>query len=152
MARRNIRLSTDELLRKTSKEVKNITPSIITLIEDMAETMYEANGCGLAAPQVGVLKRIVVIDTGDGLIELINPVIVEKRGSQINDEACLSLPGYSAPVERPEYTKVEALNRNGEKITVEGENLLSIALCHEIDHLDGVLYTDKALSEVEEVK
>ena len=147
MAKRKIRLSTDEILRKKCKPVVNITPNIITLIDDMAETMYAANGVGLAAPQVGILKRIVVIDVGDGLLELINPEILETSGSQVCDEGCLSLPGYSAPVERPEYVKVKALNRKGEEIIIEGKELLAIALCHETDHLDGILYIDKALEE-----
>ena len=149
MAIRQIRLSTDEILRKKSKEVKDITPSVLTLLDDMAETMYEANGVGLAAPQVGILKRIVVIDIGEGLIELINPVVVETKGSQIGSEGCLSIPGASAEVDRPEYVKVEALNRNGEKIVVEGTELMAVALCHETDHLDGVLYIDKAIGEIE---
>ena len=139
MAKRQIRISTDEVLRKICKPVKEITPNTLTLLDDMAETMYDANGVGLAAPQVGVLKRIVVIDIGDGLVELINPVIVEATGSQIDYEGCLSVPGASA-----------ALNRDGEKIIVEGEELMAVALCHELDHLDGVLYIDKALPDEDE--
>ena len=145
MAKRTIRISTDEVLRKICKPVKEITPATLTLLDDMAETMYDANGVGLAAPQVGILKRIVVIDIGEGLVELINPEIVEKKGSQIFDEGCLSIPGYSAPVERPEYVKVKALNREGKEIIVEGTGLMAVALCHETDHLDGILYSDKAL-------
>lgn len=153
MATREIRLSTDEVLRKICKPVKEINANTLTLLDDMAETMYAANGVGLAAPQVGILKRVVTIDTGEGLVELINPVVVEKRGSQIDYEGCLSLPGRSELVERPEYVRVEALNRNGEKIVVEGEELMAVALCHETDHLDGILYIDKAIPEedVEEV-
>ena len=153
MATREIRLSTDEVLRKVCKPVKEINEKTLMLLDDMAETMYAANGVGLAAPQVGILKRIVTIDIGDGLIELINPVVVEKRGSQIDYEACLSVPGRSELVDRPEYVRVEALNRNGEKIVVEGEELMAVALCHETDHLDGILYIDKAIPEedVEEV-
>ena len=150
MAKRQIRLSTDEVLRKTCKPVKEITANTLTLLEDMAETMYDANGVGLAAPQVGILKRIVVIDIGEGLLELINPVIVETKGLQIDYEGCLSVPGTSARVERPAYVKVEALDRNGAPIIVEGEELMAVALCHELDHLDGVLYIDKALPEEEE--
>lgn len=150
MAKRTIRLSTDDILRRTSKPVKEITPNVITLLEDMAETMYDSNGVGLAAPQVGSLKRIVVIDVGEGLIELINPVVVETKGSQIGEEGCLSIPGASATVDRPEYVRVEALDRNGKKITVEGTDLLAVALCHETDHLDGILYIDKALPEGED--
>lgn len=145
MAKRTIRISTDEVLRKICKPVKEITPATLTLLDDMAETMYDANGVGLAAPQVGILKRIVVIDIGEGLVELINPEILEKKGSQIFDEGCLSIPGYSAPVERPEYVKVKALNREGKEIIVEGTGLMAVALCHETDHLDGILYIDKAL-------
>ena len=152
MAKRKIRISTDEVLRKISKTVSAITHSVLTLLDDMAETMYDANGVGLAAPQVGILKRIVVIDIGDGLVELINPVVVETKGSQIGNEGCLSIPGYSAPVERPEYVKVKALNRKGEEIIVEGKDLMAVALCHETDHLDGILYIDKALEEAEPVE
>ncbi len=152
MAKRKIRISTDEVLRKISKPVSAITPNVLTLLDDMAETMYAANGVGLAAPQVGILKRIVVIDIGDGLVELINPVVVETKGSQIGNEGCLSIPGYSAPVERPEYVKVKALNRKGEEIIVEGRDLMAVALCHETDHLDGILYIDKALEEAEPVE
>ncbi|MDD3394231.1 MAG: peptide deformylase [Anaerotignum sp.] len=153
MATREIRLSTDEVLRKVCKPVKEINANTLTLLDDMAETMYAANGVGLAAPQVGILKRVVTIDVGEGLVELINPVVVEKRGSQIDYEGCLSVPGRSELVERPEYVRVEALNRNGEKIVVEGEELMAVALCHETDHLEGILYIDKAIPEedVEEV-
>ncbi len=149
MAIRNIRLSTDEVLRKKCKPVKEITPNLLTLLDDMADTMYEANGVGLAAPQVGILKRAVVIDIGEGLVELINPVILETSGSQIDDEGCLSLPGKSAPVERPNYVKVQAIDRDGNECIIEGEELMARALCHEIDHLDGILYIDKALPEEE---
>ncbi|MCI1959628.1 MAG: peptide deformylase [Clostridia bacterium] len=149
MAKRNIRIYPDEALRKKCRPVKDITKSVVTLIDDMAETMYGANGAGLAAPQVGVLKRIVVIDAGEGLVELINPVFLEKSGSQIGDEGCLSLPGKWATVERPDYAKVKALNKKGETIIVEGHDLMARALCHEIDHLDGVLYIDKAIEPPE---
>ncbi|MDY3926538.1 MAG: peptide deformylase [Anaerotignum sp.] len=145
MAIRNIRISTDEVLRKKCKPVKEITPNLLTLLDDMADTMYEANGVGLAAPQVGILKRVVVIDVGEGLVELINPVILETSGSQIDDEGCLSVPGKYAPVERPNYAKVEAMDRDGNTFIIEGEELMARALCHEIDHLDGILYIDKAL-------
>lgn len=149
MAIRNIRISTDEVLRKTCKPIREITPRLLTLLEDMADTMYEANGVGLAAPQVGVLKRAVVIDIGDGLVELINPVILETSGSQIEEEGCLSLPGRSAAVERPYYAKVQAMDRDGSEFIIEGEGLMARALCHEIDHLDGILYIDKALPQEE---
>ena len=151
MATRFLRYDSDPILRKKCKEVKEITPKITTLLDDMADTMYQANGVGLAAPQVGILKRVVVIDTGEGLIEMINPVVVETKGAVVGDEGCLSLPGKTAQVERPEYVKVEALDRNGEKIVVEGTELLAVALCHETDHLDGILYTDKALPDTETI-
>lgn len=144
MAIRNIRIHGDDILRKKSKTVKVITPSVLSLLDDMAETMYNAEGVGLAAPQVGILKRIVVIDVGDGLIELINPEIIETSGCQVGDEGCLSLPGESKVVERPNYAKVKAMNREGEFFFVEGEGLKARALCHEIDHLDGILYIDRA--------
>lgn len=145
MAIRTIRISTDEVLRKKCKVVKEITPNLLTLLDDMADTMYEANGVGLAAPQVGILKRVVVIDIGEGLVELINPEILETSGSQIDDEGCLSVPGKYAPVDRPNYVKVKAMDRDGNEFIIEGEELMARALCHEIDHLDGILYIDKAL-------
>lgn len=144
MAIRNIRLDGDDVLRKTCKPVDKITDRILTLIEDMYDTMYEANGVGLAAPQVGVLKRIVVIDICDGeAYTLINPVIVEADGEQFGDEGCLSLPGIAGKVRRPEHVVCKAYNEKLEEITVEGEGLLARAICHELDHLDGVLYKDK---------
>ena len=145
MAIRNIRISTDEVLRKKCKEVKEITPNLLTLLDDMADTMYDANGVGLAAPQVGILKRAVVIDIGEGLVELINPEILETSGSQIDDEGCLFVPGKFAPVVRPYYAKVKAMDRDGNEFIIEGEELMARALCHEIDPLDGILYIDKAL-------
>ena len=144
MAIRNIRISTDEVLRKTCKPIKEITPNLLTLLDDMADTMYEANGVGLAAPQVGILKRAVVIDIGEGLVELLNPVILETSGSQTDEEGCLSLP-----VERPYYVKAKAMDREGNEFIIEGEELMARALCHEIDHLDGILYIDKALPREE---
>ncbi|MDO4530664.1 MAG: peptide deformylase, partial [Bacillota bacterium] len=135
MALRTIRLSTDEVLRKTCKPIKEITPNLLTLLDDMADTMYEANGVGLAAPQVGILKRAVIIDIGEGLVELLNPEILEVSGSQTDDEGCLSLPGKYAPVERPNYVKVKAMDREGNEFIIEGEELMARALCHEIDHL-----------------
>ena len=151
MALRKIRLSTDEVLRKKSKEVVEINQKIIELLDDMADTMYEANGVGLAAPQVGVLRRVVVIDIGEGLVELINPVIIETAGEQLGEEGCLSVPGKVGEVRRPNYCKVGALNRDGEKIVVEGEEFMARALCHEIDHLDGALYIDKVEGTIEDV-
>ncbi|HOQ37295.1 MAG TPA: peptide deformylase [Acetivibrio sp.] len=145
MAIRIIREEGDEVLRKKSKEVDVIDDKIKTLLSDMAETMYAANGVGLAAPQVGILKRVVVIDVGEGLMELINPVIVKQEGEQTEVEGCLSIPGVAGEVKRPAKVLVEALNRDGEKIKVEGQGLLAVALCHEIDHLDGILFIDKVI-------
>jgi len=145
MALRQIRTDGDEILRKKAKKVEQITPSIITLLEDMVETMYNADGVGLAAPQVGVLRRIVVIDIGEGVIELINPELIETEGEQIGPEGCLSVPGVTGEVERPLKVKVKALNRKGEEFIIEGEGLLARALCHEIDHLDGIIFTDKVI-------
>ena len=136
----------DELLRKTSRPVEEITPRITTLLDDMIETMREANGCGLAAPQVGVLHRVVVVECSPGKVyELINPVIVATIGKQNEIEGCLSIPGKNGITERPMYVTVEALYRNGKKKRYKGEGLLARAFCHEIDHLDGILFTDKAL-------
>ncbi|NLP15230.1 MAG: peptide deformylase [Clostridium sp.] len=145
MAIRFIREDGDEVLRKKSREVDVIDDRIKTLLSDMAETMYAASGVGLAAPQVGILKRVVVIDVGEGLLELINPVIVKQDGEQVDVEGCLSVPGVAGEVKRPAKVLVEALDPKGEKITVEGQGLLAVALCHEIDHLDGVLFTDKVV-------
>jgi len=150
MAIRTIRTYGDDLLRKKSRVVDEINPRILLLIKDMKETMYNSKGVGLAAPQVGILKRIIVIDVGNGPIEMINPEIVEMQGSQVGEEGCLSIPGIQKNVERPEKVKVSALSEKGEKIVIEGIGLLAIALCHEIDHLDGSLFVDKALEgEVE---
>lgn len=143
MAIRNIRKYGDELLRKKSRKVDKIDERILTLIEDMKETMYSANGVGLAAPQVGILKRIVVIDIGEGPIAFINPEILETRGSYIDSEGCLSIPGEDGEVERPEYVKAKALNEKGQEVIVEGRELMARAMCHEFDHLDGVLFIDK---------
>ena len=143
MALRTIRTIGDELLYQKSREVKKMTPRTQTLIEDMLETMYDAQGVGLAAPQVGVLKRIVVIDVspeGDQPIILINPEIIEKSGEQTGYEGCLSVPGKTGIVTRANYCKVKALNENMEEIVVEGEELLARAFQHEIAHLDGQLY------------
>lgn len=191
MALRIIRLENDPVLRKKSKAVKEINENIITLLDDMAETLEKQNGLGLAAPQVGVLRRVVIIDaraiqgeddepedaegteTASGsnlqekgesepnnveivapaeLLELINPEIIETTGVQRNSEACLSLPGRSGVVERPARVVVKALNRAGEEITVVGTGVLAIALCHELDHLDGILYTDKAVEMSNDVE
>ena len=144
MAIRNIRIMGDPILEKVCKEVKEVTPRIKELIEDMLETMYDANGVGLAAPQVGVLKRIVVIDvTGEDPIVLINPRILETSGEQTGGEGCLSLPGKSGTVTRPNYVKVKAYDRDMKPFEIEGTELLARAFCHEIDHLDGHMYVEK---------
>lgn len=144
MAIRNIREIGDEVLTKTCKEVKEMTPRIKELIEDMLDTMYEANGVGLAAPQVGILKRIVVIDvTGEDPFVLINPRIIESDGEQTGQEGCLSVPGKSGVVTRPNYVKAVAFNENMEEYELEGTELLARAICHELDHLDGHLYVEK---------
>lgn len=142
MAIRKIREFGDKSLEKVCKEVKEITPRINILIDDMFDTMYEAYGAGLAAPQVGILKRIVVIDVDDNPIVLINPVILETSGEQTGYEGCLSLPNKSGIVTRPNYVKVKAFNRNMEEYIIEGTELLARAICHECDHLDGKLYAE----------
>ena len=144
MAILNILTSEDETLRKVCRPVDKITPRVLTLLDDMRETMYRANGVGLAAPQVGILRRIVVIDVGDGVIELINPEIVQVEGSQVGREGCLSVPDECGIVERPMIVTVKATDRNGEPFVIRGEELLARAFCHELDHLDGKLYTDIA--------
>ena len=144
MALRNIRILGDEILKKQAKEVTEMTPKIEELIDDMFETMYDANGCGLAAPQVGIRKRIVVIDCGDQPLVLINPEILETGGEQTGQEGCLSVPGKVGIVTRPNYAKVKALDENMDEIIVEGTELLARCLCHEIDHLNGIMYVDKA--------
>ena len=146
MALRNIRKIGDPVLTKQAKQVKEVNEKTKILIDDMLETMYEAYGVGLAAPQVGILKRIVVIDISqecDSPVILINPVIIETSGEQTGAEGCLSVPGKSGIVTRPNYAKVKAFNENMEEIEVEGEGLMARALCHEIDHLDGHLYVEK---------
>lgn len=148
MAKRNIVKIGDDVLRKICRTQMKFDERLATVLDDMAETMYEANGVGLAAPQVGILRRFCVIDVGEGIIELINPVIVETEGSQVGNEGCLSIPERSEVVERPMKVTVRAQDRNGNNIVVTGEGLLARALCHEIDHLDGVLYIDKAQKKV----
>ena len=145
MALRNIREIGDPILNQRAKEVREMTPNLRALIEDMVETMRHANGVGLAAPQVGVLKRLVVIECEEGELHvLINPEIVERDGEQTGYEGCLSVPGKTGIVTRPNHVKVKALNETMEPVTVEGEELLARALCHELDHLDGHLYTEMA--------
>lgn len=148
MATRKIREIGDEVLTKQCKEVTKMTLRTKILINDMLDTMYEAMGVGLAAPQVGILKRIVVIDVGEGPIVLINPEILETSGEQTGEEGCLSVPGKSGIVTRPDHVKVKALNEDMEEIELEGEGLLARAFCHEIDHLSGKLYVDMVEGEL----
>jgi len=151
MAIRNIRTYGDKVLTKRAKEVTEMNEKTLELIEDMLDTMYDAQGVGLAAPQVGILKRIVVIDVsedGDQPIILINPVILNTDGVQTGDEGCLSVPGKSGVVTRPNHVVVKAFNEKMEEITLEGEGLLARAFCHEIDHLDGILYVEKVEGEL----
>ena len=152
MAIRKIRELGDEVLTKPCKEVTKMTLRTKILINDMLDTMYEAMGVGLAAPQVGILKRIVVIDVGEGPIILINPVIVETAGEQCGEEGCLSVPGKSGLVTRPNYVKVRALNEEMEEIELEGEELLARAFCHELDHLDGKMYVELAEGGIHDVE
>lgn len=151
MALRTIRIQGDPVLEKVCKPVPEVTEKIKDLIDDMIETMYEANGVGLAAPQVGILKRIVVIDVGEGPIVMINPCILETSGEQTGDEGCLSLPGKSGVVTRPNYVKAKAYNEDMEEYTIEGTELLARAICHELDHLDGHMYTEKVEGPLHEV-
>lgn len=151
MALREIRILGDEVLTKTCRPVKEVTPRIRELISDMLETMYEANGVGLAAPQVGVLRRIVVIDVGDGPLVMINPEIIESSGSQTGEEGCLSFPGKSGVVTRPNYVKSHFYNEDMELYEIEGEELLARAICHELDHLDGHMYVEKVEGEIHDV-
>lgn len=152
MALRNIRVMGDEVLTKRCKEVTEMTPRVKMLIEDMLDTMYDANGVGLAAPQVGILKRIVVIDvTGEDPYILINPEIVESNGEQVGQEGCLSVPGKSGQVTRPNYVKARALDVNMQPFELEGTELLARAICHELEHLDGHLYVEKVEGELQSV-
>lgn len=151
MALRTIRVQGDSVLTKKSRTVDKMTPRIGELITDMLDTMYDAMGVGLAAPQVGILKRIVVIDVGEGPILLINPEILETSGEQTGDEGCLSVPGMAGQVTRPNYVKVKALDVNMEEQIYEGEGLLARAFCHEIDHLDGKMYTELVEGELHKV-
>ena len=151
MAIREVRKIGDEILGKQCKEVKKMTIRTKILIGDMLDTMYEKMGVGLAAPQVGILKRIVVIDVGEGPIVLINPEIIETSGEQTGEEGCLSVPGKWGIVTRPNYVKVRALNEEMEEFEIEGEGLLARAFCHEIDHLDGKMYTRLVEGELHHV-
>ena len=148
MATRKIRIDGDSVLRKKCKPVTEMTPRLSQLIDDMFDTMYEANGVGLAAPQVGIVKRIVVIDIGEGPIILINPEILETSGEQTGDEGCLSVPGMAGQVTRPNYVKVKAMDEDMNEVIYEGTELLARAFCHEIDHLDGKMYTDLVEGEL----
>ena len=152
MAIRTIRVMGDEILEKKCREVKEMTPRLKELVRDMLETMYEANGVGLAAPQVGILKRVVVIDTDGTSHVLINPEIIETSGSQTGQEGCLSVPGKYGIVTRPDYVKVKALNENMEPYELEGKDLLARAICHECEHLDGILYVERIEGELMDVE
>lgn len=149
MALREIRLEEDPILRKKSKVITEVTDRIKILLEDMVETMNEANGIGLAAPQVGILRRAVVVDIGEGPIKMINPEILEAEGEEIDVEGCLSVPGKSGTVSRPEIIKLSYLDIEGKENIIEAEGLFARAICHEVDHLDGILYIDKMIEEVE---
>ncbi len=148
MALRNIREIGDEILTKKCREVREMTPRLKELVADMFETMYEAEGVGLAAPQVGVLRRIVVIDIGEGPIVLVNPKIVEQDGEQEGNEGCLSVPGKAGVVVRPNHVIVEGFDENMVPVRIEGEELLARAICHELDHLEGVMYTSRVKGEL----
>ncbi|MBR4943835.1 MAG: peptide deformylase [Peptococcaceae bacterium] len=147
MAIYNIVTKEDNLLRKKSQVVPEITPNVIKMLDRMQETMYAANGVGLAAPQVGILKRVIVVDIGEdgpGVLRLINPEILERSGSQNGPEGCLSCPGMWGDVKRSQYVKVKAMNEQGQEIIIEAEDFLARALQHEIDHLEGILFIDTA--------
>ena len=146
--RKIVKLGEDDVLRKRSRKVEKFDKRLEQLLDDMADTMYEADGAGLAAPQVGILKRCVVIDVGEGLIELVNPEILSAEGTQMCIEGCLSVPGRRGRVERPEKVIVHAQDRKGRHIELEGDGFLANAICHELDHLDGVIYVDKMLEDV----
>ena len=148
MAVRKILHIGDETLRRKARPVEIFDRRIHTLLDDMADTMYAAEGVGLAAPQVGILRRVVVIDVGEGIIELINPEILETEGEQINAEGCLSVPGRRGTVKRPKRVVVRAQDRHGKPFELTGEDFLAIAVSHELDHLDGVLYVDKMIEDV----
>jgi peptide deformylase len=150
MALRQILKDGDETLRKMSRPVEKIDDRILVLLDDMAETMYSAHGIGIAAPQVGVLKRIFVVDIGDGsgLFEFIDPFFLRKDGRQIGQEGCLSIPGKYGDVERPEVVEIQATDRYGQTFSLQGEGMMAVCLCHEYDHLDGVLFKDKVRGEL----
>ena len=151
MAIRQIRIQGDPVLEKKCREVTEVTPKITTLIDDMLETMYEANGVGLAAPQVGILKRIVVMDVGEGPIVMINPVIIETDGEQTGDEGCLSIPGKAGQVTRPNHVIARFVDEDMNECEIEGTELLARCICHETDHLDGHLYVEKVEGPLHDV-
>ena len=151
MALRTIRTQGDPVLEKVCREVTEVTPKILTLIDDMIETMYDANGVGLAAPQVGMLKRIVVIDVGEGPIVMINPRIISQDGEQTGEEGCLSVPGKSGVVTRPNHVIARFFDEEMEECEIEGTELLARAICHELEHLDGHLYVEKVEGPLHEV-
>lgn len=151
MAIRKIRQIGDSVLTKTAKEVTGMSLRTKILIDDMLDTMYEANGVGLAAPQVGILRRIAVVDIGDGPIVLVNPKIIEQSGEQTADEACLSLPGKAGQVTRPDHVLIRAFDENMEEYEMEGDELLARAFCHEIEHLDGHMYMEHVIGEIHDV-
>lgn len=144
MAIYEIEKAGSDVLRRKSKPVREVDDVIRQLLDDMAETMYHYDGVGLAAPQVGISKRVIVVDVGEGLWELVNPVILSAKGKQLDEEGCLSIPGYYAPVERAKSVKVKALNRQGDEVIIDAKDMAARALQHEIDHLEGILFTDKA--------
>ena len=146
--RKIVEMGTDDILRKRARRVDKFDRRLGQLLEDMADTMLEADGVGLAAPQVGILKRCCVIDVGEGLIELVNPEILWTEGEVVDVEGCLSVPGRRCTVARPEKVRVRAQDRKGKPFEIEGEGLLARCLCHELDHLDGVLYVDKMIEDV----
>lgn len=148
MALRVIRTDEDPLLRKVSKPVKNINERMEVLLDDMAETMYKANGIGLAAPQVGILRRAITVDVGEGLYKMINPEILQESGSEVDIEGCLSVPNFNGTVERPTDIKVKYTDENGEEKIIEASGLFARCICHEVDHLNGILFTDKYIDEV----
>lgn len=148
MAIRKVVTSEDPILRKTSRKVEKFDERLWILLDDMKDTMYNQEGVGLAAVQVGILKRVVVVDVGDGLLELINPEVIETSGEVCDVEGCLSVPGESGNVIRPEYVKIKAQNREGVWRRYEGTGLKARCFCHEIDHLDGILYTDKVVKSL----
>ena len=148
--RKIVELGKDDILRKRARKVEKFDRRLGQLLSDMADTMYEADGVGLAAPQVGVLKRCIVVDVGEGLIEMANPEILWAEGEVVEPEGCLSVPGRRGTVARPERVRVHGQDRSGRHIEVEGEGMLARCLCHEIDHLDGIVYVDRMIEDVTE--